>query len=405
MPPVRSPASRATGASPDDFSIHVDPQFRFVRRPDAATSTLQVRRLGFTAARRRTVLRRVGLTPADHQHAADLQRCVLIPDVDAIVEAFYREIDADREARRILVPHFDLTHLRETQRHYLLTLGVGFDTAAYFESRLRVGAAHARVAVPVSLYQMAYALLQRLILARVRVRLRTAPRRQMALAEYLMKIAALDTTLGIEMYYNAQVHGLRRSIRSLRGRAAQLHRRAELDAFTGVAHHARILDVLKREIASRGDRPVSIVMVDLDRFKSINDTYGHPAGDKALQAVAARLRAVARRDDVVGRYGGDEFVVVLKHASLATARRIAERLREGVGREAVDIGGRRMRVTLSAGVAVTANGEDAESLLARADAALYQAKHAGRNRVVAAGRARGHSADRLIQVKAAMRCR
>lgn len=334
------------------------------------------------------MLRRVGLTSTDHRHAAELQRHVLIPDVDAIVDAFYRELGADREVRRILALHFTLAHLRETQRRYLLTLGTGFDTAAYFESRLRVGAVHARVAVPVSLYQTAYALLQRLILARARVRLRAAPRRQLALAEYLMKIAMLDMTLGVEMYYDTQVHGLRHSIRSLRGRAARLHRRAELDAFTGVAHHAHILQVLKREIAARGERPVSIVMVDLDRFKAINDTYGHPAGDKALQAVAARLRAVARRDDVVGRYGGDEFVVVLKHASLATARRIAERLREGVGRAAVDIGGRRMHVTLSAGVAATANGEDAESLLARADAALYQAKHAGRNRVVAAERLR-----------------
>lgn len=368
----------------DSISTHADPGLRFVQKPEASANPSLVRKLGFTAARRHALLKRVGLTPADHRRAADLQRHVLIPDVDTIVDAFYCELSADREARRILAPHSTLAHLRETQRRYLLTLGAGFDTAAYFESRLRVGVAHARAAVPVSLYQTAYALLQRIILARLRVRLRTAPRRQVALAEYLMKIAALDLTLGVEMYYDTQVHGLRSSIRSLRGRAARLHRRAALDVFTGVAHHARIIEVLKREIASRGDRPVSIVIVDVDRFKSINDTYGHPAGDKALQAVAARLRAVARRDDVVGRYGGDEFVIVLKHASLATARRIAERLREGVGREALNIGGRAMRITLSAGVATTANGEDAESLLGRADAALYQAKHAGRNRVVAA---------------------
>ncbi|MFP5348266.1 MAG: diguanylate cyclase [Gammaproteobacteria bacterium] len=363
------------------------------------------RTYGYTAARRRALLQLIGFTDADHAHAARLQREVLMPDADRIVTDFYCKLGGDRAFRRVMARGFGIGHLHDAQRQYLLTLGVGFDTAGYVESRLRIGAAHARVPVPPWLYLGAYALLQRLILQRIRVRLRSATRRQTALVDFLVKIATLDMTLAIETYHNARLGELETSIKTLRGRAAQLHRRTELDAFTGVAHHARILDVLKREIASRGDRPVSIVMVDLDRFKSINDTYGHPAGDKALQAVAARLRAVARRDDVVGRYGGDEFVVVLKHASLATARRIAERLREGVGREAVDIGGRRMRVTLSAGVAVTANGEDAESLLARADAALYQAKHAGRNRVVAAGRARGHSADRLIQVKAAMRCR
>lgn len=363
------------------------------------------RTYGYTAARRRALLQLVGLTDADHAHAARLQRDVLMPDADRIVTDFYRKLGGDRAFRRILARGFGIGHLHDAQRQYLLTLGVGFDTAGYVESRLRIGAAHARVPVPPSLYLAAYALLQRLILQRLRARLRSAPRRQTVLTDFLVKIATLDMTLAIETYHNARVGELETSIKTLRGRAAQLHRRTELDAFTGVAHHARIIEVLKREIAARGQKPVSIVMVDLDRFKTINDTYGHPAGDKALQAVAARLRAVARRDDVVGRFGGDEFVIVLKHASLATARRIAERLREGVGREAVEIGGRRMRITLSAGVAATANGEDAESLLARADVALYQAKHAGRDRVVTAERLRADAVDGLIQVKAAMRCR
>lgn len=355
---------------------------------NARVSPSLARTYGYTAARRRALLELIGFTDTDHAHAARLQRAVLVPDADRIVTVFYRRLSSDRAFRRIMARGFDIGHLHDAQRQYLLTLGIGFDTAGYVESRLRIGAAHARVAVPPPSYLAAYALLQRLILQRIRARLRSVPRRQTALIDFLVKISTFDMTLAIETYHKARVDELETSIKTLRGRAAQLHRRTELDAFTGVAHHARIIEVLRREIAARGEKPVSIVMVDLDRFKAINDTYGHPAGDKALQAVAARLRAVARRDDVVGRYGGDEFVVVLKHASLATARRIAERLREGVGREAVDIGGRRMHITLSAGVAATANGEDAESLVARADAALYQAKHAGRNRVVAAERMR-----------------
>ena len=331
------------------------------------------------------MLRLIGFDAADHAHAAYLHRQVLVADVDRIVDDFYERLSANAAVRRILGRGFALAHLRDTQRHYLLTLGIGFDSAAYFESRLRIGAVHARVAVPPSLYQAAYALLQRLILARVRVRLRASPRRREALTEFVVKIATLDMALAIETYHNARVGDLQSSLKSLRGRTAALNRRAATDVFTGVAHHARILAVLQHELALHHDRPLAIVILDVDRFKLVNDRCGHLAGDKVLQAVAARIRAIARRDDVVGRYGGDEFVVVLKKASLATARRIAERLRTGVSSEAVDVGGRSVRVTISAGVAAAVRDDDVERLVARADAALYEAKHAGRDCVIVSG--------------------
>jgi len=352
----------------------------------ATKEALLVHQLGYTAARRRALLQLIGFNAADHAHAAYLHRHVLAVDVDRIVDGFYRRLETDAAVRRILGRGFALAHLRDTQRHYLLTLGIGFDSVAYFETRLRIGAVHARVAVPPSLYQAAYALLQRLILARMRARLRASPRRQAALTEFVVKIATLDMALAIETYHNARVGDLQSSLKSLRGRTAVLNRRAATDAFTGVAHHARILAVLEQELALHRDRPLAIVILDVDRFKRVNDSCGHLAGDKVLQAVAARVRAIARRDDVVGRYGGDEFMVVLKKASLATARRIAERLRAGVGSEAIDVGGRSVRVTISAGVAAAVRGDDVERLVARADAALYEAKHAGRNCVVVSGR-------------------
>lgn len=354
--------------------------------PDRDPRTPSWRRdLGFTAARRRALLRSIGLKASDHRHAADLQRYVLIPHADRITDAFYQSLNAVPAVRRIVAGEAAMAHLWETQRHYLLTLGVGFDTAAYFEGRLHIGAVHARVSVPPSLYQAAYAVLQCLILARVRAQ--APPRRRAALTNFVVKIATLDMALAIETYHNLHVDHLRSSIKTLRGRAAVLHRRAETDAFTGVAHHARILAVLARELAAHRGRPLAIIIADLDRFKSINDNFGHLAGDKVLRAVTARIRAVARRDDVVGRYGGDEFMVVLRGASPATARRIAERLRAKVGSEAIDIGGRAVTVTLSAGITVATPRDSVETLVARADAALYQAKRSGRDRVIAATRA------------------
>ncbi len=124
-----------------------------------------VARLGFTPARRRALLGLIGLEKADHAPAAWLQKNVIAPHIDEMVDEFYRRLWKNPQARNILGQGFELAYLRAMQRTYLLTLGIGFDRAAYFEGRLRVGVVHARVPVPLSLYQAAYALLQCLILA------------------------------------------------------------------------------------------------------------------------------------------------------------------------------------------------------------------------------------------------
>ena len=142
--------------------------------------------------------------------------------------------------------------------------------------------------------------------------------------------------------------------------------------------------ILKQELAKLAERPVSVIIADVDTFKSINDTYGHLIGDKVLQGITGRLRSAARHSDVVGRYGGDEFLIVLKNTPPRTARQIAERMRARVGDEPLDLDGHSIRDTMSAGVATARARDDSESLIARADAALYRAKHAGRNCVMVA---------------------
>ena len=336
---------------------------------------------GFTPARRRALLGLIGLDAADHARAAWLQKNTIAPHVDAIIDEFYRRLWKHSQAKAILRQGFDLAHLHATQRSYLLTLGIGFDHVAYFEGRLRVGVAHARVAVPLSLYQASYSLLQRLILARLSVGAARAPDRYRALAAYLIKIVTLDMSLAIETYHGARMDVLHNSISALRGQALKLHRRIDTDPFTGLVNHARILVVLKQELVKQPESPVSVILADVDAFKSVNDTHGHVIGDKVLQSITGRLRSAARRGDVVGRYGGDEFLIVLKNTSARTARSIAERMRARVGDAPLDLDGRSIRVTLSAGVTTARARDDSESLIARADAALYRAKNAGRNRV------------------------
>jgi len=132
--------------------------------------------------------------------------------------------------------------------------------------------------------------------------------------------------------------------------------------------------------ARRYSFPLSLIMADIDKFKTVNDTYGHAAGDKVLKAFADILRTVGRTEDICARWGGEEFIILLGHTSCAGAIIVAERVRSVMEAECQRITS--IAVTVSLGVAELNGDEDAEALLKRADSALYRAKDEGRNRVV-----------------------
>lgn len=162
-----------------------------------------------------------------------------------------------------------------------------------------------------------------------------------------------------------------------------LEEHARRDALTGLYNRAA-LAALARELDA-GAAPFSVVMLDIDHFKDFNDTYGHPMGDVAITHVAHFLADSVRISDVVCRYGGEEYCVVLRQSSAADAARFAQRAVEGLARSAVPLPGRRVGITLSAGYATRAHaGEPLSAVLERADHALYRAKNAGRNRAMGA---------------------
>lgn len=124
-------------------------------------------------------------------------------------------------------------------------------------------------------------------------------------------------------------------------------------------------------------------MVDIDHFKRVNDRWGHADGDRVLAEVARRIRHEVRAGDLATRYGGEEFLVLLPDTALQAASDVAERIRGAIASEPVALGGGRVVVTASVGVAQLRDGEDNAALVARADTALYRAKQQGRNRCVA----------------------
>lgn len=166
---------------------------------------------------------------------------------------------------------------------------------------------------------------------------------------------------------------------------------ATTDGLTGVFNRRVILEKVEHEWArgARYSRPFALIMVDLDRFKAINDAHGHPVGDAVLKQAAQRLLAGVRRpSDYVGRYGGEEFAVLLAETTLAGATAAAERLRQMVASEPFHVGGKvpPLPVTASFGCAATSDPAIASvvELIEAADRALYRAKSEGRNRVVSA---------------------
>jgi diguanylate cyclase (GGDEF)-like protein len=169
----------------------------------------------------------------------------------------------------------------------------------------------------------------------------------------------------------------------LRQRDAELDRMSRTDELTGLYNRRHLDEELARRHsdAIRHGEPLCVLLLDIDHFKLINDTYGHQAGDLVLHAFADRLRTALRAGDVAGRWSGEEFLVVLPRTELAGAVEVGERIRFCTAFEPIDADGNEVSATISGGCAL-GPGESVEALVARADKCLYEAKLAGRDRVV-----------------------
>jgi diguanylate cyclase (GGDEF)-like protein len=173
---------------------------------------------------------------------------------------------------------------------------------------------------------------------------------------------------------------LNRLNQKLRQLTHTLAYQAEHDAMTGCLNKAAMTARVGRHIA---DGDACLALLDIDHFKQINDRHGHPAGDAVLRGIADILHEQVGEDDWVGRMGGEEFAVLMPQRSLLQGRAVVEGLRRAVETAEFENASKRLRVTLSAGISISQPGEGFEALYRRVDIALYEAKHAGRNRVVA----------------------
>ena len=319
--------------------------------------------------------------PATEVLGHRLQEAVIKPNIDAIVDRFCNYLQRIEQFNTIVAQHSDLARLQRTQRNYLLSFGVDFQSTGYFEERRRVGVVHQAIGVPQSLYQCAFRQLQDLLINYFPSELRMDRDGFDEMLHFVLKISALDMSLAVESYCAARMSNLRASLENERGRTERLKKLSVTDHLTELQNHSYARHCLNAALVrAHGDNaPLCVVMADIDHFKDINDTHGHLVGDDVLRIAAARMVAASRAEDQVGRYGGEEFIFILQNTSLEGAEKAAERVRTRLSNDAIQVGDVEIAVTVSMGVSCARRNDTVNSLIERADTALYAAKAAGRN--------------------------
>lgn len=349
---------RGTPAFSDTHKIGV--RFYLLRRR-ATYSECQRHGIDGDEVHRRLALFSLGPNVDD---AIEKAREAIRPHLDDIVAGFYEYLGSFPELDALLGESERTARLRVTQRAYLETLGSDRATLGYFESRLRIGRVHERVGLPPSHYLAAYSQLILLIGHHIASRLPPAEVSETCLI--VQRLFWLDTDLAMMAYHGTRHDAVIDSV--------------SRDPLTGVASRSVLMARLAEECerAERFSRPVSVVFVDLDGFKIINDEAGHETGDRILAVIGDCIRTSVRPSDVVGRYGGDEFVIGIVEGTVQAARDIAERISAQISLRLAE---EPRRPTASFGVAFRRSGEAADALVHRADIAMYAAKRAGKNQI------------------------
>lgn len=336
---------------------------------------------GFNSTGIKTRLQLVGLDEADFKLRDTLQKQVIIPHIDEIIDKFYAYMLSQPDMLLYLDNQKLIDRLKNTQTAYLLSLGKNFNTADYFEERLRVGLAHAKVRIPPFLYICAYHRLSHLIYEVFPENIKQNNELQQQLTMFIAKITALDMSLAIETYHHAQLNKLESSLETLKQEEDRLRHLAETDLLTGLPNHAHVVGMLESSIANslKDKEPLCVMMADIDFFKKVNDSHGHLVGDGVLREVAKRLRMALRDLDVIGRYGGEEFLVIFTDTDVDKAYEVAERIRKRISDSPINLQGNAIGVSISLGLCTLRQDDGVNSLIERADQAMYLAKNGGRN--------------------------
>lgn len=311
-----------------------------------------------------------------------IHREFLDPKAGEIVERFYLYLWQQEEFKPWFNNPQRLNKLKLTMIKYLHELGIACDSEQYFEGRMHIGLMHAQIGLPMSHYISACHILRCLIVESAPTSMYEDMDVYLHMQKVISAIMTLDMNLAIEAYHFYEIEQLSTTVEHLRHESSHLRQQAHFDALTGVYNHEQIVKLLHNAMNDvPNDHALCLIMADLDHFKQVNDNYGHLIGDAVLKWIAIRLRRSMRAFDLIGRYGGEEFMIVLQNTDLDEGREIAARLRQTVSHTPFHTDDINIKMTISLGLTQFRMGDTVKSFIERADKALYQAKHTGRNRV------------------------
>lgn len=317
-----------------------------------------------------------GLSYVDDDNL-DRVRFTIRDHVADLVNAFY-EHAIDGAPGPLVGGSRALTGLRAALRDYLMTLGLDVGSHEYVEGRLQIGLLHERAGLDHTWFLGAHARLFELIAALLPQRVEAS--RVTAVLGSLQRVLAFDAHLGMEAHFRVHERWLEGRVDELCESQRQLVSTSRRDSLTQIDCRAFLLEALQDEFArsQRLQQDFSLLFIDVDQFKGINDAFGHAAGDAVLVTAAATIQRSVRPHDMVGRYGGDEFLVGLVQTDAATAEQVALRVCRMV-REAP--AGPAGLVTVSIGCCSRVGEEALTDLVQSADRAMYAAKARGKNQV------------------------
>ncbi len=330
---------------------------------------------GFNQSRIDEMLALLELNRHDNEAADTLQSRVIIPNIETIVDEFYFYLQQHQEFSEYFNAGEQLARLKQTQEAYLRSLGVGFCGPDYFEERLKIGIAHHRIGMPPRLYECAYAKLKGIITHRIYTSFSGAE--ENTLRYFLDRIITLDMSLALESYYQISIGNLEQSIDRLEKSKNVLHERSVTDTLTGAANRAAILGFINELLIDfeKEEKPFAIVMFDVDNLREVNFNLGHMAGDLVLKNIIYQVKSRIRSSDKIGRYGGDEFLLVFQNTSADKANKMMGDINEQLMGQSVSVRNKKIITQLSYGVSMAQKGDGLPDILLRVDKALTEASN------------------------------
>lgn len=326
-------------------------------------------------------LRLLELSSNDEATVEKLHRFVIHPNLNEIIDEFYEFVMAHQEYRVFVHDASVVSRLTRTFRIYLESLGVKFGSMDYFQDRLRVGIAHHRIGMSLILYQTAYRKMQQILLDKIPRELNSDL--TCDLVSIVHKIVSLDISLAIDSYNLENVKDLKAEIKKHFDKEVQFKHFASIDPLTRIVNRGSLIDKLKTIMKDSSDtQTYAVLMIDINNLRDVNDRLGHLVGDFLIKKIVEKVKEVLPKGSLFGRYGGDEFMLIVKSISRQEAETLAASIDTIIGGEVFSIGKENLSVGLSQGVSLLDRDASLAENIKRVDRAMIDAKTSGQRIVV-----------------------